>query len=184
MTIGDVLALIGAIALTLVAWGSMILLIVLLFPARTAAAQQAAVIHPWLCFFRGLGITVLLVFLAAAEIQSAAGPVRLVGGTIAGFAGLLCAIGSAGLVRLCASRIENGGKPGIEAQSVDQTIPYSSLLKATAIYVGSGLLPVIGWLFLTPVLLILSVGAGAGVVLPARRAVKLTAPQPVLEATR
>lgn len=170
MTIGDVLAMIAAIVTTAAAWGAMILLAALLFPAKSIAAEQCLTTRPWACLFRGMAVVAILTIVALVVVNNGFGPFRLIAGTIAGLAGLLSAIGSAGVVRLIASR-----------DTETTVLNHKTMLRATTIYILSGLLPIIGWLLVTPVFLLISVGAGMGGFMVSKKPVPASAPLPTLE---
>jgi len=170
MTIGDVLAMIAAIVVTVAAWGAMILFTGLLFPTRSSSAEQCLVDKPWACFFRGLGVVVVLTVIAIVTANKGFGPIRLLAGVAVGYGGLLSAIGSAAVVRLVASRLAVSLNPSKAGDLEANTLSYALLLRGTTLYILSGLLPIVGWLFVTPIFLLLSVGAGAGAFLGSKKA--------------
>jgi len=149
MTIGDVLAMIAVIVATAAAWGAMILLTGLLFPARSSSAELCLTAKPWACFFRGVGVVVVLVVIAIVTMNTGQGPFRLLAGVAVGYGGLLSAIGSASVVRLVASRlaVSIATTSGSDLAPETTHLSYTLLLRATTLYILSGLLPIVGWLF-------------------------------------
>jgi hypothetical protein len=183
MTIGDVLAMIAVFVATAAAWGAMILLTGLLFPTRSSSAELCLTVRPWACFFRGTGVVAVLVMIAMVTLNAGQGPFRLLAGVAVGYGGLLSAIGSAAVVRLVASRLTVyiNPVPGSDLVPETNTISFTLLLRATALYILSGLLPIVGWLFVTPIFLLLSVGAGAGAFMGSKKTVLSPTPMPTME---
>ncbi len=161
MTIGDVLAVTAGISLVGAAWTATILLFVLAFPGRTAAAQARLTAAPGACFGQGLAVILIAAFLAALCWNASAGPVKLLAGLIAGGIGLAAALGSAGAVRLLAERISS---PRLAPP------PFGGVTRAAILYVLAGFLPLLGWFVLVPGALLLSVGSATSVMLPRRAA--------------
>jgi hypothetical protein len=149
MTIGDILAVIALILLTAGAWVATILLAVLFFPARTAQAKERLIAAPGKCAARGLGILLILTILAIA-FSGHPGPSRLISLAFWGMLAIAAAAGSGGMVRLLSERIQEDGSV---------LSPFASLTRASLLYVAAGLLPIIGWFVITPLALVLSIGA-------------------------
>jgi hypothetical protein len=150
MTIGDILAVIAAIMTIAAGWGATVLLAALFFPQRTARARKALVERPKLSTARGAGLTLAGGFLAVALLNMP-GPMKLVGGAVCALMAIVAAIGSAAIVTVVSERIQGMGT---------HMHPFHALTRGTTLYIASGLLPIVGWFFLAPVALILSVGAG------------------------
>jgi uncharacterized membrane protein len=77
--------------------------------------------------------------------------VRLLGILIGLFALALAAFGAGGLARLVSDRVRGAG-------SGESRL--SALVKGAALVVGAAMIPVVGWLFVAPVLVMLCLGAG------------------------
>jgi hypothetical protein len=179
MTIGDVLAMIAAFVLTAAAWGAMILFTDLLFPARSCKAEESLTSRPWACLARGAGVVAIISVIAIITANNGAGPVRLLAGVAVGYGGLLSAIGSAGIVRLTASRLAISMNVAKLPTSEDNMLTFALLLRSTALYILTGLLPIVGWLFVTPIFLLLSIGAGSAALLGRHKAPIAAAPASV-----
>ena len=169
MTIGDILAVIAAVLLVGASWAATILMIALAFPARVAAAQTKLTAAPGVCGVRGLAVLLVGGLLAIALSQAAAGPARLLALLILGGLGVVAALGSAAVVRLLSARIDALGSP---------MTPFASLTRASVLYVAAGFLPVIGWGFVLPAALLLSVGSGVAVLFGGKRQARPVPPLP------
>jgi hypothetical protein len=179
MTIGDVLAMIAAFVLTATAWGAMILFTDLLFPARSCKAEESLTTRPWACLARGVGVVVIITVITLITLNTGAGPVRLLAGAAVGYGGLLSAVGSAGIVRLTASRLAVSMNAAKLPANEDNMLTFALLLRSTALYILTGLLPIVGWLFVTPIFLLLSIGAGSAALLGRNKTQVVTGPAPV-----
>jgi amino acid transporter len=150
MSIGDVLIFLSiffGLAATL--W-SLLVVLDLLFSARTAQATERLSNAPWKCFWVGLvvagiGVATGLGLLNAPGILKIAG-VLILGGLV-----VLAALGSAGLARLVAMRMTER-EPYLK--------PLPAYLRGAGLLIAVGMMPVVGWFFAFPILLLLSVGAG------------------------
>jgi len=167
MTLGDILAVIAAILTVGAAWVATILLVVLAFPARVAGAQAKLTGAPGRCAGQGFGVA-LGIGLLAAICANGPGPVKGVSLVLLGALGATAALGSAAVVRFLGGRIDVMGSP---------MAPFASLTRASALYVASGFLPVIGWFFVMPVALLLSVGSGVASLWPEKKP-KVVSPSP------
>ena len=152
MTIGDVLAVIAAVLLVGSAWAATILVVALAFPARVARAGAKLTAAPGRCAGRGFGVMLAVGLLAAVSVRTGRGRSSCWRLLILGAAGVVAALGSAAMVRLLGERIDAMGSP---------MAPFASLTRASVLYVAAGFLPVIGWFFVLPAALLLSVGAAA-----------------------
>lgn len=169
MTIGDVLAVIAAVFVLGASWAATLLIVALAFPARVAKAQAVLTEKPGGSLARGLAILLVGGLLAAVLWNAAAGGTRLLSGLILAALSVLAAVGSAGVVRLLAERIDALGSP---------MLPFAGLTRAAALYVVAGFLPVIGWFFLLPAALLLSVGSGLSALWPVKRPRPASLPVP------
>ena len=163
MTLGDILAALAVVFIIGVSWAATILLAALGFPASVARAEFSLTASPGQCAARGAGTVLAFGLLAGGLLSAGAGPMKLLGGAVLGSLGMVAAMGSAGVIHLLARRIDALGSP---------LSPFGSLTRAAILYVSAGYLPVIGWFFLVPVALLLSLGSGVS----ALRRPKKTAP--------
>ena len=159
MTIGDVLAAMGAVFLVGAGWAATLLLVALAFPERVRRAGEATVAAPGVCLARGAGIAphgrrVRRHARPSGGGAGAAGRVALWAGL-----GLAAALGSAGIVSILGERIREVGT---------EMPPFAALTRGTALYVLAGLLPVVGWFLITPLALLLSLGGAFAALRPAR----------------
>ena len=125
---------------------ALLVLLPALLPGRVARAQQVAQNSPGRAFVIGLvnflffGVLVLI-FSQGAELGG------LIAGTILLALMMVTAVGLAGINQILQGRLypnDSGVKVG---------------LKTAVLLLASGLLPLLGWLVLTPVLLLISLGA-------------------------
>lgn len=151
MTLGDILAALAAIFIVGASWAAAILLVALAFPRPVARAETALREAPGRCAGVGSAIVLVCGLLAILLVNVAPGPLKLLGALLLGGLGLLAALGSAAIVRLVASRIDDLGSP---------LSHFGSLTRASVLYVCAGFLPILGWFFLIPAALLFSVGCG------------------------
>lgn len=151
VTLGDVFLLFAAtVGISFAAWGAM-LLACMLFPARCAASAQELEFHPWRAF--AIGFAVLVPFIIVGSILISLPP------PLFKFAGVgtfllmlsLAAFGSGGLARLVGQRVQTTG---------GASTFYGGYVKGATLVVLTCHLPLLGWFFLFPVILICSLGAG------------------------
>jgi hypothetical protein len=154
MTIGDVLAAVAAIFALGATWAATLLLVALAFPARVRQIQERLVSSPGACLARGLGIVLLFLIIDVPLSQHPAGPLKLLSYILLAGLGTFAALGSAGIARLVGERIQGVGA---------SMSPFASLTRGTILYVIAGFLPIIGWLFVTPIALLLSLGSAVTV---------------------
>lgn len=173
MTIGDILAVIAAILAVAATWAAAILALGLLFSAKVEAVRELLTVAPGRVFLRGLLTTVAVALVAMVVNSSHSGPTRILAGALWCGLLILSAIGSAGIARLLAERIEAAGS---------NAAGFPVLVRATALYVAAGFLPVVGWFVITPLALLFSVGAASAALLPGRRRTRPaeTAPSPAM----
>ena len=150
MTIGDILAVIAAISAVAATWGATLLLASLGFPSKVALAQEKMTSAPGRTFLRGLAAVFVVAIAGGIVNSSHSGPTRVIAGALWSALLILSAVGSAGIVRLIAERIE-AKSPALAG--------FPSLTRATALYVAAGYLPVVGWFAIAPIAFIFSVGA-------------------------
>lgn len=150
MTIGDILAVIAAVMLAAASWGATVLMTGLLFPSAAARAEEQLLTGAGKCFARGFFSTLAMVLVSLFFIH-AAGPFRLISYTLWAVLSLSAALGSAGVIRIMAGRIDHFGTA---------MTGFACLTRATALYVAGGFVPIVGWFLFTPVAAIGTIGAG------------------------
>jgi uncharacterized membrane protein len=153
-TIGDVLMVFGAIALISLTLFCSMVLFTLLLPARAAkmAHQLDSATGKTIAVGAGIFIPVFgLIFILAAMPS----PVTKVIALIIAMAFLGCAaLGGAGLTRLAADRLRSAS----DNQSLGIL---AATTRAAALVVGALNIPLLGWMFLTPLMLFASIGSFA-----------------------
>jgi len=155
ITIGDALTVVSIVAaLGLSAWASMIAAN-LLFSNRTARASSTIAATPWRIGFSGL--VVGFIWLAITTIlASIPNPLtKLIAFGLYGLFMAVTAVGAGGLARLMRDRI-CAGDPQFSITM--------ALARAATWIVLVGLLPMVGWFLLAPVMLCVSFGAGVDAV--------------------
>lgn len=151
ITIGDVLAVVASVVGAAVSAWALTICAALLF-TRRAAAAHAALQQSWAkCFIAGLFATFALLFVST-QLALLPLPVAKLTGLL-GFAATLAlaAVGSAGFAGLVTERIIRHD-PGVSA--------YSALTRGAGLLVAAAAFPVLGFFVITPLLIVLSVGAG------------------------
>lgn len=161
MTIGDVLAVVAALAAVGIGWAATVLMVALAFPERARRAGEAIAGAPGVSLARGAGLFVAVAFVAGTLIHHAAGPVRLIGFALWAGLGLFAAVGSAGIARLLGERIQGVGT---------HMRPFAALTRGAALYVAAGFLPIIGWFLVAPLALLFSLGGAFAALRPIRPA--------------
>ena len=149
MILGDVFATIAVILFSgLSAWAGG-LMAAILFPERTERASLDFENRPWVTFLIGLGLMVLFVTIGIVLYI----PAVLRGLSLFVFASIIgvAVLGSGGLFRLMARRVNNNGGASSNFQAI---------AKGGALVVSAELLPVFGWFLLFPYVLVASFGAG------------------------
>lgn len=166
-TIGDsfaVVALLMGIGVT--AW-ALTMIFGLFFPKKAVVARELLEQSPWKSFWVGLLVAVTLGTVNLILI-GAPSPIAKVAGVI-GLSSLLCAaiVGFAGISQLAAGRIQ-AMEPKLSA--------YGAYGRASALIVVSTFFPILGWFFIAPVLLVLSLGLGSNALFARRNEI---APEPI-----
>ncbi len=150
MTFGDVLAITLLITVTILTLWAGIVAFTVLFSRRAQVAANALSDAPG----KRIGLGALIATIAgtvSVMLMTAGGPVAIIGFAVIAAALALAVLGSSGIALLIAERL----------QTMEPS--QSRLRGATvgaALAVATGLLPVIGWFFLMPVMVVASLGAG------------------------
>lgn len=150
MTIGDILAVIAAVALAGASWAATLIGTALLFPSVVDRAALRLSTSGGRCVGQGV-LAVVAMAIVGAILHT--GPLRLLSAGLWCGLALTSAVGGAAVIRLMGERI---GWLGSEMS------PFARLTRAAALYVGAGFVPVAGWFLLTPIAALATVGAGLG----------------------
>ncbi len=145
----------------LVAFPGMISLIVFGLPNLAKRSQLRVEETPGRCFLVGLPI-VGIGGLIAAGLMGSGGPIAAAGAAIAVVIMLVSLVGAAGMSLLIGRRMFGDA----------ETIPLKPVIMGALAYKLAALFPIIGWVFLFPIEVILTTGAGLFALLgrsPARR---------------
>jgi hypothetical protein len=165
VTIGDsfaIVAIVGGICLS--AW-SLIMAVALVFPGKARFARERLAAKPWASFFIGFAMWATIGFASLVLLGSPVPTARLVGWVGILTLSSLAAIGSAGVATLAGERLRS--------MAPEQTI-YASLSKSAATIVIAGLVPILGWFLIVPMLTFVATGSGVAAVLRRERQVAET----------
>ncbi|MCC6420620.1 MAG: hypothetical protein IT429_20475 [Gemmataceae bacterium] len=151
MTLGDVLAVLATVVSLVVTGMAVVLAAALLFPAATGRAQRQLQFRPWLSL--GVGVIVGLVggFPALVLLALPHPGAKLCGGFLLSLLGTRVVVGAAGVVQVMADHIRD------RSPSVS---PFAALSYSGGLFVVAFLFPCFGWLFLLPIAVLWSLGAG------------------------
>lgn len=165
--VGDILALIGALVLVGVSFWSLTLAASFFFGAKASRAREIAESAPWKSAFAGvlmLGVGIIL-FGFSANVPN--GLAKLLGFVALLVLLMIGVVGAAGLTRLLAGRLEPTDPAATE---------FRTLSRAAGLMVVAGFAPFIGWFFVVPAVLAVSLGAGLFAIV--HRPAKATAVEP------
>jgi hypothetical protein len=148
-----------AIILTMVAtWTGLLVSVAFLLPRSASKAEHLMTNEPWKCFFRGLGMAVLMV-LGFIVFSVGAPPIKIFAVGVLMFVGALIAVGSAGVAQTIGRR----GEP-------DGTAPtFGMLVRGSLVFSLALGFPFVGWLVFAPLALVTAAGAGLMAMIPERR---------------
>ena len=146
----DISAIFFILLIIIVAFPSMLAAWWLLFPNLIARAQTRVEKSLSSAFWLGLviviGITIPIIVLMAMPF----GPAKFLGWILLGVSLALSSIGSAGIASHLGERIEHTGT---------MITPLSAFIRGAVILELAAFFPVLGWLFVWPLLLITAFGA-------------------------
>jgi hypothetical protein len=148
MTIGDVLAAVSAAVLVIFSWIAMLVMASVVMPARVTAARERIEASPGRCGLLGAGVLIAALILTAVTMHALVGAARLVPFLLWGLILAAAVVGSAGIVQIVAMRTVDAGAPRV-----------TQLFRAAALYALAGLFPICGWMIVTPIALVVSLGA-------------------------
>lgn len=150
LVLGDVVAFVAILlGFAAAAWGGM-LLSALVFPGPAYRSAQWLSHRPWASFWSGLAFGIPAVLIGVVLLSLPDPTVKLLGfvwlmGVV--FMGM---VGSGGLAIVAGDKVmEAGGAPN----------RFAALAKGGGLAVASCLMPVFGWFFLAPVMLVATLGA-------------------------
>ena len=163
MAIGDAMIALAVFFGTGATLWAVLLVLDLLFPRRVEASAHLVQTASGKSF----GIGVLLAGVGVVlglGLLNGAGPLKLFGIILLGFLAVVASLGSAGIARIVSERVRDRtvsasidiNRLGDRARDV--SLP--DMKTGAALLIGAGMLPVIGWFFIFPVLFVLSVGVG------------------------
>ena len=159
LMLGDVLAVVATLAgVCLSAW-ALVMAFSTLFPTKVEEARDAVSGQPWKCFRWGLGLW-LTAGTASVALLNAPNPLaKLVGWIVLLGLLTLAMLGAAGIAAVCARRVK-----ALDPQASD----LSAQTKGAVFVIVSGILPILGWFAVAPMVLMFGLGAGSRAVQAAR----------------
>ena len=147
--IADVYTVFFLVLGILIAFPGMVSLVVFGLPKLANRSKIRVEQTPITCFLLGLPI-VGVGGLIAAGLMGTGGPVAAIGVAVAVILMLISLAGAAGVVILIGRRMFGDA----------QTIPLKPVLMGALAYELAALFPIIGWVFILPILFVLTTGAG------------------------
>ncbi|MCS6829906.1 MAG: hypothetical protein RMM08_04330 [Armatimonadota bacterium] len=150
-TIGDVLAVIGIVAATVLSLWALVIAVSVLFGDRVMRARNRLERSPGKATLLGGGIAIVLGVVVAALLNHPAPPFKLIGWVIYLLLLVVGAVGFSGLATLVAQRL---------ARLEPSLTPYGALSRGALLCVLAGLVPVLGWFVVSPLMGFASLGAG------------------------
>jgi hypothetical protein len=162
ITMGDVLAVVTSLFAICFATWALLLASALLFPSKAEHASDAASHKPWRNLGRGLVVTLVLGTIGVGMLASPLPAAKLIGWVVVLAHLAISALGMAGITLIAAERLQRL-EPSLS--------PYACLVRAAAIMVIPGILPVLGWFLIGPLLLLAGAGAGWNAVMVRNRTV-------------
>lgn len=151
LTSGDVMTVLYAIVgISLSAWATLIGM-AMLFGRRASRSEDLIEQTPWKCFWIGLVVAAPVIFLGVVLLALPNGVAKLAGWALLSYLLALSAVGGGGMALILANRI---GK-------MDSNLSrFTSLARASGLLVLISLVPLFGWFAYTPVMILISLGAG------------------------
>jgi hypothetical protein len=163
MTIADVLAVLAALGLAGTGLPALVSLLHLLVPGVTERSSDALSRHPIGSFALGFLAAIAILVVVTVSSNVLAGPGKLVGvlALASGFGAVV--LGWTGLSILVGRRLA-------ERTGRSHTVP--DVLAGSILVEFACVIPILGWLFVLPIVLLMALGAGVRALLPrARRTV-------------
>src|SRR5690242_15466631 len=151
LTSGDVMTVLYAvIGISLSVWATLIGM-AMIFGRRASRSEDLIEQSPWKCFWIGLAVWAPLSFVAILLLQAPPAPAKIAGWALLSYLLALSAIGGGGFALMLAQRV---GKMDTGLSR------FTSLARAAALLVLISLVPLFGWFAYTPVVILMSLGAG------------------------
>lgn len=151
ITMGDALSVVSAfLALGVSLWATT-MLAALLAPHKARVAQERLASAPYRTGFVGLVSGFLWAGLGIVLLTQPVPVVKLAGLVVLGTLACTLAVGLAGVSQLLAEAVGRRD-PSLAA--------YTTLARGAGLVVAAAILPLVGWFFLGPIVLLVSVGAG------------------------
>lgn len=149
--IGDVFAVVSALATLVVAAWALLMVLPTLFPARVERAHEVVKQTPWRAFGAGLAVFVVGGFVGLALMNAPQPIIKLLGFALIAFVLGTGAIGSAGIAAFGAGRIR---------QMDPQVSEFHARSRSSLMLVVAGVLPILGWFVVAPAMAVFGCGAG------------------------
>jgi len=151
MLLADVLAVISLfVGFWLTGWAT-ITIMSLLFGRQAEAAAVTIQTSPVKSGLIGAGMVATLGVLSVIFMLAPLPLGKVIGAVMFMFLFMVSFLGTAGICHIAARRVTEG-YPGLA--------PFAALSRAAAILVTASMLPVVGWLFIAPLIVFVSLGAG------------------------
>lgn len=150
-TIGDVLAVVGIVVVTVLSLWALVMALSVLFGERTARARERLEHSPGKVTLLGAVMALVVGIIVAALLNQPAPPLKLIGWIIYLLILVIASIGFSGLATLVAQRL-NQLEPSLT--------PYGALSRGALFCVLATLVPILGWFVVAPLMGFASVGAG------------------------
>jgi hypothetical protein len=154
MTIGDVIAVIVALAVVLVSLNAISVLIISTAPDRVRIGISGMTKTPWRTLLQGFAAA-LIALIGVVQFHSAESiPQKFLFGIILAVLASCAAFGSAVLVAFVADRL---------ATKDNSLTPSRAIYQSGFLCLGASIAPILGWFVIAPTMLILALGSGMGV---------------------
>ncbi|MFZ4508322.1 MAG: hypothetical protein ACOYON_11575 [Fimbriimonas sp.] len=167
LILGDVLAIVAAIAGGGVSAWALIVACGLLFPHRVEAAQTALVASPGKSILRGLLLTATLGTLSIIVMNLPAPLLKVLGVGMLLALFMVAMLGAAGASQVAADAI---------AEKAGDMPPYATFVRGAAFLVAGTMFPAIGWFLFGPALFFASLGVGWTALVSMRRTSRVSLP--------
>lgn len=151
ITTGSALTVLSAIlGICLTSWSIMVAA-ALICSRRAETASDRILTRPWRSFFLGLLVAAILTALGTALTGSPNPVAKLLGVLVYAVLFAMVATGAGGLALLVGQRVR---------QAAGDLSDYGALSRGATLIVLACLAPIVGWLVVTPAVLLISAGSG------------------------